>query len=210
MNFGKVILLGALFFGVRAVVKKDKTGSSGGGSDPGKTNDNGGTVDICEIVKKSPYLKKFVLSEDEMKKCESSVLNEERQKLLQSICKNINIAKENERLNGLSGADEEATKEEVESFLKAFNEKMRIFGIRFRDDRHKNVDYLIKSNLVPVKRISYIKKLTFDNFVKKQKDILNKGTDLWIFLKRIKNKNVYIKLTLGDVNNKVICISFHD
>ncbi len=87
---------------------------------------------------------------------------------------------------------------------------MRIFGIRFRDDRHKNVDYLIKSNLVPVKRISYIKKLTFDNFVKKQKDTLNKGTDLWIFSKRIKNKNVYIKLTLGDVNNKVICISFHD
>ena len=187
MNFGKVILLGALFFGVRAVVKNDKNTASGATSGPGKTNDTMTPEEITELKKRL-----------------------ERQKLLQSICKNINIAKENERLNGLSGADEEATKEEVESFLKAFNEKMRIFGIRFRDDRHKNVDYLIKSNLVPVKRISYIKKLTFDNFVKKQKDILNKGTDLWIFLKRIKNKNVYIKLTLGDVNNKVICISFHD
>jgi len=36
-----------------------------------------------------------------VKKCESSILNEERKKILQSICKNINIANETD-LNGLA------------------------------------------------------------------------------------------------------------
>ncbi len=94
MKLGRIILFTALFFGAKAVFKNRQAGtSSAGGSASGKTNDTMTPEEIAELKKRL-----------------------ERQKLLQNICKNINIAKENERLNGLSGADEEATKEEVESF----------------------------------------------------------------------------------------------
>jgi hypothetical protein len=35
------------------------------------------------------------------------------------------------------------------------------------------------------------------------------GTDMWLFGKAVKNREVYIKITMGALNSSVICISFH-
>jgi len=35
------------------------------------------------------------------------------------------------------------------------------------------------------------------------------GADMWVFGKTIKNKEIYIKITLGTQGSSVICISFH-
>jgi len=40
-------------------------------------------------------------------------------------------------------------------------------------------------------------------------DKMLRGVDLWVFGKRIKGQEVYIKITLGNANEKVLCISFH-
>lgn len=41
------------------------------------------------------------------------------------------------------------TKEEVQAFLSQFHEKMKIFGILFRDDRGKNQNTLEELEIVP-------------------------------------------------------------
>ena len=35
------------------------------------------------------------------------------------------------------------------------------------------------------------------------------GADMWVFGKTIKNRDVYIKITMGPIGSSVICISFH-
>ena len=38
---------------------------------------------------------------------------------------------------------------------------------------------------------------------------LSDGTDIWVFGKIVKKKEVYIKITIGAMDSGVICISFH-
>jgi len=102
------------------------------------------------------------------------------------------------------------TKQEVESFLKQFFEKMKFWDILFRNDREKNQQALLDLEIAPTKRLEVIKKLTSDDFVEGPlPDTLNKGPEMWVFGKTIKKKNVYIKVTMGYPNSSVICISFH-
>ncbi len=35
------------------------------------------------------------------------------------------------------------------------------------------------------------------------------GSDIWVFGKAVKKKEVYIKITMGAMGSSVICISFH-
>jgi len=102
------------------------------------------------------------------------------------------------------------TKQEVEQFLKLFFEKMRFWSILFRNDRGKNQQALLDLEISPAKRLEIIKSLESVDFVRGPlPDTLNKSTDLWEFGKKVKKKDVYIKITMGIANNPVICISFH-
>ena len=40
-------------------------------------------------------------------------------------------------------------------------------------------------------------------------DELNKKSEMWVFGKDVKGREVYIKITLGYQNGQTICISFH-
>ena len=40
-------------------------------------------------------------------------------------------------------------------------------------------------------------------------DELNKIREMWVFGKDVKEREVYIKITLGYENGQTICISFH-
>ena len=87
---------------------------------------------------------------------------------------------------------------------------MRFFDILFRNDRGKNQQALLDLEISPTKRLEIIKSLKCDDFVNGPlPDTLNKSTDLWEFGKKVKKKDVYIKITMGFSNSSVICISFH-
>jgi hypothetical protein len=102
------------------------------------------------------------------------------------------------------------TKQEVDQFLKLFFEKMHFLDILFRNDRGKNQQALLDLEITPAKRLKIIESIKSDDFVRgPMPDTLNKGMDLWEFGKKVKKKDVYIKITMGFPNNPVICISFH-
>lgn len=103
-----------------------------------------------------------------------------------------------------------STVAEVESFLKDFKEKMRFWDVLFRDERGKNAQALVDLELRPIDRKTILEALeTKDYSEGPLEETLYKGTDMWVFGKIIKKKEVYIKITMGAAGSSVICISFH-
>ncbi len=100
--------------------------------------------------------------------------------------------------------------EEVKSFLDQFNIKAQVFGILFRDDRPKNREALLQLDITPMQRELIVKSLQSQDYVEGPViDMLNKKSEMWIFGKDVKGREVYIKITLGYENGQTICISFH-
>lgn len=103
-----------------------------------------------------------------------------------------------------------STEKEVASFLKGFKEKMRFWNILFRDDRGKNTQALVDLELRPIDRKSSLEALVTKDYSEGPiEEKLYGGSDMWVFGKTIKKKEVYIKITLGAQGSSVICISFH-
>lgn len=99
---------------------------------------------------------------------------------------------------------------EVTAFLKDFKEKMRFWDVLFRDERGKNTQALVDLELRPFERKAILEALEAKDYSEGPlEEILYKGTDMWVFGKTIKKKEVYIKITLGAMGSSVICISFH-
>ncbi|TDG35237.1 toxin [Pedobacter changchengzhani] len=99
---------------------------------------------------------------------------------------------------------------EIASFLNDFKEKMRFWDVIFRDDRGKNTKTLLELELRPIERKTILEVLeTKDYSEGPLEEKLYGGADMWVFGKTIKKKELYIKITMGDINNNVICISFH-
>ncbi len=99
--------------------------------------------------------------------------------------------------------------EDVEKYLKEFHQKMKIFDVIILRDRSKNLQTMMElelSNISVREHLSDIK--SADYYKGPTKDDFN-GPDLWEFGKSIKKKEVYIKITIGNINKPVICISFH-
>jgi hypothetical protein len=100
---------------------------------------------------------------------------------------------------------------DVQVFLNEFHQKLQIWQILFRDDRKKNFNALLNLDISSAKRKQIITALeTIDYSEGPITDTLNDGTALWVFGKIIKGTMVYIKITMGQFNNPVICISFHE
>ena len=102
------------------------------------------------------------------------------------------------------------TIEEVKAFLDLFNIKAQVFGIRFRNDREKNREALLQLDITPMQRELIVKNLQVQDYVEGPViDELNKSGEMWVFGKDVKEREVYIKITLGYENGQTICISFH-
>ena len=101
-------------------------------------------------------------------------------------------------------------KAEVSSFLKDFKEKMCFWDVLFRDDRGKNTQTLAELELRPIERKSILEKLEVKDYSEGPlEEKLYGGSDMWVFGKTVKKRDVYIKITMGATNSSVICISFH-
>ena len=102
------------------------------------------------------------------------------------------------------------TKEQVEKFLEDFSLKVKIFGIRFRDDRQKNQNSLVELGITPNQRMEVIMNLScYDYSEGPIVDALNNQGEMWVFGKDVRGNEIYIKITLGKPNAHTICISFH-
>lgn len=102
------------------------------------------------------------------------------------------------------------TEGDVQRFLNSFHEKMKVFGIVYRDDRGKNQRALEELEIIPSYRKIVIESLKVEDYVQGPVvDELNKLGEMWVFGKDVKNREVYIKIMLGGVNRQTICISFH-
>lgn len=100
--------------------------------------------------------------------------------------------------------------EEVKAFLEQFNIKAQVFGILFRDDRQKNRKALLELDITQMQRELIVKSLLPQDYVEGPViDVLNKEGEMWVFGKDVKEREVYIKITLGYENGQTICISFH-
>lgn len=103
-----------------------------------------------------------------------------------------------------------ASEQQVNAFLRDFKAKMKIWEILFRDDRGKNTQTLLNLELRPKEREIIIKNLETEDYSEGPlKDTLNKGPEMWVFGRQVKQTPVYIKITMGAANTSVICISFH-
>lgn len=103
-----------------------------------------------------------------------------------------------------------ATREEVISFLSTFTTKSKVIGIVFRGDRKKNQQTLADLELSAMQREQEVLMLEVHHYSSGPiKDTLNNGEDMWVLGKKIRGKDVYIKITLGGYGNKTFCISFH-
>lgn len=81
------------------------------------------------------------------------------------------------------------TKDEVKSFLSNFEQKARIFGIIFRDDRDKNMQTLLDLEITAKYREDVIMALVPEDYVEEPiEDKLNNRGEMWVFGKRSKTK----------------------
>ncbi|MBO5796605.1 MAG: DUF4089 domain-containing protein [Bacteroides sp.] len=101
------------------------------------------------------------------------------------------------------------TKEDVQRFLDCVQEKIKVFGILYRDDRGKNTQALLDLEITPQYRDRVIENLEVIDYSDGPiVDTLNKYGEMWVFGKDVKGKEVYIKITQG-MGTSAICISFH-
>lgn len=102
------------------------------------------------------------------------------------------------------------TKEQVEKFLSDFYIKVRVFGLRFRDDRTKNRTALADLGINARIRKRAVMSLEWRDYSDGPiRDNLNDYGEMWVFGKDVNDREVYIKISLGAPNSSTICISFH-
>ena len=101
-----------------------------------------------------------------------------------------------------------STQAEVDQFLKDFKIKLNVFGVVFLQ-RGKNFETLVTLELTTVNRTEILNNLTVQDYYKGPTPDSGKVADLWEFGIKLKQKDIYIKITMGRMNSSVICISFH-
>ncbi len=100
--------------------------------------------------------------------------------------------------------------EEVQRFLDDFHFKTKIFDIVFLDNRDKNFNSLLKLEISSLRRKQIIAGLCAEDYSEGPlPDTLNHISDMWVFGKKEKKQEIYIKISMGRPGSNTICISFH-
>jgi len=98
----------------------------------------------------------------------------------------------------------------VKVFLDNFKVKLRIWDLLFYSSRQKNTQTIADLEI----RVTDVKAILAGLEVPDYSegpllDAAFGGADMWVFGRKVKGYEIYIKITLGKPNNPVICISFH-
>lgn len=99
--------------------------------------------------------------------------------------------------------------QQVESFLRQFKVKVDIFGVIFLH-REKQLETMRILGLPADARKPFLKELVVDDYIETiLKEEANNNMEMWVFGKTYDNKDIYIKISMGEPNSKTICVSFH-
>ena len=99
---------------------------------------------------------------------------------------------------------------QVQRFLDDFHQKAAIFGTVFRDYRDKNLNSLLKLEISSYRRTEIISALQVEDYSEGPlPDTLYHLSEMWVFGKKEKRREIYIKISMGSSNHPTICISFH-
>lgn len=102
------------------------------------------------------------------------------------------------------------TIKEAETYLKELKVKINIFGIIFLDNRYKNQRTLNELEISPIERKQIINSLVAKDYSEGPlKEKMHNLLPMWVFGKKVKKEEVYIKISMGNENNEAVCISFH-
>lgn len=105
-----------------------------------------------------------------------------------------------------------ASREEVQSFINDFNIKLDIWDVLIRTDRTnaRNMTTILDLEFSITQVKEELRKLSVEEYSEGPlPDTLYHISDMWVFGKMIKNREVYIKVQLGHPQSQTICISFH-
>ena len=115
-------------------------------------------------------------------------------------------------------ADNNATLEQVDAFLKEFQEKAKVFGIDYNIEKEENQQTLFDLEISASKRNEYILSLRPEDYYQGPgvNDYDPEEGDVWMFGIGIKKRGrgkkipIYIKIYITKVNGAAnYCISFH-
>lgn len=99
---------------------------------------------------------------------------------------------------------------EVEQFLKQLKQHLSIWQVIFINRPKNQLQALADLEITAKRRENIIKNLTYKNYSQGPKpETQYGGKDIWVFGKIIKRTEIYIKLTISQNTQNVICISFH-
>ncbi|HZW76972.1 MAG TPA: hypothetical protein VFF21_01555 [Flavobacteriaceae bacterium] len=100
-------------------------------------------------------------------------------------------------------------KSEVQLFLTVFKQKMKVWDVLFLN-RDKNIETLAALEITAKFREHVLLDLSYEDYCQGPlQEAFYGSSEMWVFGKIIRNKEVYIKITLGKEGTSVICISFH-
>ena len=106
----------------------------------------------------------------------------------------------------------DALEEEISRFLKDFIFKLEFWGVFIRTDRTdpKNANTLLALELKRIHVKEILRELKVEDYSQGPfPDKLYNNSEMWVFGKIVKKREVYIKIQLGAQGSEVICISFH-
>jgi hypothetical protein len=100
--------------------------------------------------------------------------------------------------------------DDVDSFLKEFKLKAKIFNEINFYPRSKNTDTLLQLEITARKREEIILALSIENYYRgPTKDTYPDRPAYYEFGTNVNNQEIYIKLSLGKYNKVPDCMSFH-
>ena len=100
-----------------------------------------------------------------------------------------------------------ATKDEVNGFLSHLKTILSIGDLLFIS-RNVNTQTLVDLEIMPKQREEYLGKIVLEDYSEGPIENDQYGTEpMWVFGKIINAKEIYIKITITELN--VVCISFH-
>lgn len=106
-----------------------------------------------------------------------------------------------------------ASVHDVENFLYTLNTKMRLNmpEIMIVNTRPENTQTLADLEITMTDQLRVIKSLKVTQYSSGPLEDYNKQRNLiwWVFGAEIKKKEVYIKISLNELNRPPICLSFH-
>lgn len=103
-----------------------------------------------------------------------------------------------------------ADKSTVRSFLQKLKQIIKVWGIIFTNRPKNSIQNLADLSITAKMREEIILSLEVEDYSEGPlRETQQGGTEMWVFGKIIKGQQIYIKVTISDVTNQAICISFH-